>query len=155
MNLYLVQHAEAKSKVEDPERPLSEQGQADIRKVAAYVAAWAPLQVSHIIHSGKTRAQQTAEVLAQALSPSEGVTVSADLPPLAEPTIWAGRLTDIQTDVMLVGHLPHLSKLAALLLCQNENKKIVDFQMGGIVCLGRDEAGDWSVRWMVTPQIVA
>ena len=30
MNLYLVQHARAKQKEEDPERPLTEKGQADI-----------------------------------------------------------------------------------------------------------------------------
>ena len=37
----------------------------------------------------------------------------------------------------------------------DETKKLVDFQMGGVVCLGRDDDGDWSLRWMVTPEIVA
>jgi len=155
MKLYLVQHAEAKSKQEDPDRPLSDKGLADIRKVAAYVAANASPHVSQIIHSGKTRAKQTAEVLAKALSPSERVDTSPDLAPLAEPSIWTGQLADAQSDMMLVGHLPHMSKLAALLITQDQEQKVVNFQMGGVVCLARDEAGDWSLQWMVTPEIVA
>ena len=55
---------------------------------------------------------------------------------------------------MLVGHLPHLSKLTAQLVCQDENRTIVDFPASGIVCLGREESGTWSVRWMVIPQIL-
>ena len=55
---------------------------------------------------------------------------------------------------MLIGHLPHLSKLAALLLCHGEAQTVVEFQMGGMVCLGRDDGDDWSLRWMVTPEII-
>ena len=33
--LYLVQHAEAKSKAEDPQRPLTEHGIEDVARVAA------------------------------------------------------------------------------------------------------------------------
>jgi phosphohistidine phosphatase len=155
MKLYLVQHAEAKSKQEDPDRPLSEKGRADISKVAAYVAEQTSPQVAHIIHSGKSRAQQTAEVVAKAIPPSDGVSISAKLAPLTEPSIWTERLAATDTDTILVGHLPHLSNLAALLLCQDEDNKVVSFQMGGVVCLGRDEEGNWSLQWMVTPAIVA
>jgi len=34
MRLYLIQHAKAKSKQENPARPLSRKGREDIRKVA-------------------------------------------------------------------------------------------------------------------------
>ena len=34
MNLYLVQHAKAKQKEEDPERPLTENGISSISRVA-------------------------------------------------------------------------------------------------------------------------
>jgi len=154
MNLYLVQHAEAKREEEDPRRPLSDRGWTDIRKVATFVAPRGGIQVRRILHSGKTRARQTAEVLAQYLRPAEGIQETDALEPLANPSTWAQRLAEATEDTMLVGHLPHLSKLASLLLCQDETKRIVDFQMGGIVCLSRDEAGSWFVRWMVIPQIL-
>jgi len=154
MNLYLVQHAEPKPKEEDPQRPLSEKGWSDIRKVGAFIAEHANIQVSSIMHSGKTRAQQTAEALAEYLNPSEGVKEVEGLKPLDDPAIWAKRLAEIKEDIMLVGHLPHLGKLSAYLLSQDEDKKIIDFQMGGVICLGRDVSGIWSVRWMMIPQLL-
>ena len=154
MQLYLVQHAAPKSKEEDPERPLSEKGWADIRRVAAHLAGHADIQVRQINHSGKARAKQTAEALAEVLQPAEGSREVADINPLADPAIWARQLAEIGEDAMLVGHLPHLSKLAAHLLCRDDQLKVVDFQMGGVVCLSRDEAGAWSIRWMVTPEII-
>ncbi len=153
MNLYLVQHAEAKAKTEDPKRPLSEKGQADIQMVAAYVAKHSNIKLGQIKHSGKTRARQTAAALAEALQPAGGISQAADLTPLAEVSAWAARLAAMTEDVMLVGHLPHLSKLAALLLCQDDTKTVVAFQMGSLVCLGRDEKGVWALRWVVRPEI--
>jgi phosphohistidine phosphatase len=154
MNLYLVQHAEAKREEEDPERPLSEKGRADIRKVADYIAQHIDINVSSIMHSGKTRARETAEILAEYLNPPEGIEQAEGLEPLAEPSAWGERLAEMKEDTMLVGHLPHLLKLSAHLLTQDETKKILNFSMGGIVCLGRDESGDWSVRWMIIPEIL-
>jgi phosphohistidine phosphatase len=154
MNLYLVQHAEAKREEEDPQRSLSKKGWTDIRKVAAYIAEHINIQVSSIVHSGKTRARQTAETLAEYLNPPEGIKEAEGLEPLAEPSAWVNRLAETKEDIMLVGHLPHLGKLSAHLLCQDETKKILDFQMGGIVCLRKDESGIWSVQWMILPQLI-
>ena len=64
------------------------------------------------------------------------------------------QLEKMNVDCMLVGHLPHLERLASYLLCQDPGKKVVDFSMAGIVCLTRDESGTWSVSWMVIPEIV-
>ncbi len=153
MNLYLVQHAEPKRKEEDPQRPLSEKGKADIRKVADFVVKHMGIRVKSIMHSGKLRARQTAEILAEYLNPPEGIKEVEGLEPLADPSIWVNRLIETQEDTMLVGHLPHLMKLSSYLLCQDVNKKIVDFRMGGMVCLSRDES-IWSVQWMVIPEIL-
>lgn len=155
MNLYLVQHAEAKPESEDPERSLTEKGWRDIRKVSGFAPKQAGVQVSRILHSGKTRARQTAEALAEHLKPSEGVHATDGVDPLADPSIWANRLAEVQQDLMIVGHLPHLSKLAALLLVGSDAKEVVKFEQGGIVCLSKDDSGSWAVRWMVIPRIVA
>lgn len=155
MRVYLVQHGEAKPKEDDPQRPLSEKGWADVRKVAFFIAEQVSVKVNSIEHSGKTRAQQTAEVLAKHLNPDEGCKEVIGLGPLDDPEIWAKRLAETDQDRILVGHLPHLAKLAALLLCQDTEKEIVCFQMGGIVCLGKDESGAWSVNWMLVPQMLS
>ncbi|MCD6138753.1 MAG: histidine phosphatase family protein, partial [Deltaproteobacteria bacterium] len=102
MKLYLVQHAEAKKKDEDPQRPLSEKGWTDIKKVAAFAAEQANIKVSNIMHSGKTRARQTAEAMADYLTPPEGIRKEEGLEPLGAlekrrdwsllPILWCGQV---------------------------------------------------------------
>jgi len=154
MKLYLVQHGDAKPKEEDPERPLSAKGLADVGKVADFLRSGVGITVSSITHSGKLRARQTADLLAKRLNPPFGATQADGLDPLAKSTMWAARLKTVGEDVMLVGHLPHLSSLAARLLCGDEGKKIVSFTTGSVLCLERDAAGGWAIRWMVTPELI-
>lgn len=155
MNVYLVQHAQATSKEVAPQRPLTEKGMQDIRRVAAFIEQHAGLDVDRIFHSGKTRARQTAETLAGYLAPEKGVHEAEGLDPLADPTIWAERLAIEDADIALVGHLPYMSRFASLLLAGDSKKEIVAFRQGAIVCLTRTgEGAGWSLGWMITPQIL-
>ena len=52
MKLYLVQHGEAKSKAEDPRRPLTERGKEEVARVAAF-AAGASLQAKGYMDRGQ------------------------------------------------------------------------------------------------------
>ena len=153
MLVYLVQHAEAKREEEDPARDLTGKGRQDITRMARY-AGDLPLRVSRIYHSGKTRALRTAEILAASLKPAHGVSEAEGLKPLDAPVIWADRLQDMTEDLALVGHLPHLARLAALLTCGDPEKSVINFKMGGMVCLKRLEAGDWAVEWMLIPELL-
>lgn len=153
MFLYLVQHAEAKKEEIDPTRPLSEKGIQDIHKVASYLSHL-NFTLHKIFHSSKLRARQTAEILAKNLKPSKGVSEVDGLSPLDDPYIWGNRLKDIPEDVMLVGHLPHLGRLTSFLLSGDVNKNIVSFRMAGVVCLKRDDNGEWLLQWMLTPETV-
>jgi len=153
MFVYLVQHAEAKSEQEDPARSLSEKGIHDIKKVASYVSQ-NNLKIHMIFHSPKVRAKQTAEVLSGHLKPAKGISEVDGLGPLDEPDIWAKRLIDVPEDIMLVGHLPHLYRLASLLLCGDKDKHVISFKMAGIVCLRRDDTESYALQWMLTPEII-
>jgi phosphohistidine phosphatase len=153
MNVYLVQHAEAISDQEDPLRPLSAKGREDITRVAAYLSQL-NIPVSKIFHSTKLRAKQTAEILFEHLKPSRGVSEADGLSPLDDPALWAERLRDLPDGIILAGHLPHLARLASLLLCGDIDKNIVSFRMAGVVCLQRDDMGSWLLQWMLTPDVV-
>ena len=153
MFLYLVQHAEAKRAEEDPGRDLTERGRIDIENVAHHMKRL-NVQVRQIFHSGKTRARSTALVLAQHLQPPAGVSEALGLAPLDDPEIWTGRIVKIDEDILLVGHLPHLARLAAILMNGDKERSVVNFQMGGVVRLRRMEAGQWAVDWMVVPEII-
>jgi len=142
------------SKDEDPDRPLTEKGLTDIKRVATYVAKKAVIKVGIIVHSGKVRAQRTAEEIYEVLTDTATVTSVKDLEPMSDPAIWAEKIGEQEKDIMLVGHLPHLAKLAALLLCGDANKQIVSFEMAGMVCLEKVGKEKWAVKWMITPEMV-
>ena len=154
MYIYLVQHGESKSKEEDPERPLTENGVQYTEKVAMYVSEKCNIEIKRIIHSGKKRALQTAEIFKEYLNPPGGVVFEKELEPMSAPWGWVEKLKDLEEDIMIVGHLPHLKRLSSLLLCQDESKTIIDFKNSGVVCLYKNESGIWSVFWVLVPSIV-
>lgn len=154
MKLYLMQHGQAKSKKEDPDRPLTEKGQEEVEFISAFVARHLTISIDQIMHSGKMRAQETAELAAEQFRPAKGIIIGEDLDPMADPNLWVQRLAGMDDDIMLVGHLPHLEKLTTLLVCDRTDGRPVGFQMGGIVCLNRDEQRAWSLEWMLTPDIL-
>lgn len=153
MLLYLVQHAEAKREEEDPARDLTEKGRIDMESVAHHLKRL-NVHVAQIFHSGKTRARSTANVLARHLQPRAGASEAPGLAPLDDPEIWAGRIAQMDEDIFLVGHLPHLGRLAGLLLNGDKEKCAINFQMGGVVRLRRMDAGQWAVEWMLVPEII-
>src|SRR5438034_9734698 len=152
MDLYLVQHGDAQSEAIDPARPLTDRGRQEVERVAR-AAARAGASVARIAHSGKLRARQTAETVAAELRPSQGVAELAGLAPMDDPAIAQRLVTQLREPALLVGHLPHLSRLASLLLVGDATREIVAFRMGGIVCLEND-AGRWRIKWILTPETV-
>jgi phosphohistidine phosphatase len=153
MFLYLVQHGDAKREEEDPSRPLSYKGIEDVKKVASFISRL-DITVEEVLHSSKLRAKQTAEILSDSLLITKGISETKGLAPLDEPNIWAEKLKTKTHSLMLVGHLPHLGKLSSFLLSGDKEKSIIAFKMGGVVCIKRDDAGIWTLQWMITPEIV-
>lgn len=154
MRLYLVQHAQAAAKDVDPQRPLTEQGRRDIQKVAGFIK---PLDIAadYIWHSGKKRAAQTAEILAEIAETNNPPAARDGLSPLDDVAALADDLVSAAGSIMIVGHLPFLAKLASLLVTGSQSAEPVAFKQGGVVCLGRTDENRWQVEWMVTPELLA
>jgi phosphohistidine phosphatase len=147
MELYLVQHAEAKSKEEDPERSLTNNGKEEANLVAAHSAKIT--EVHRIMHSPKLRARQTADIFAghnhASSSEEEG------LKPLDDPEIAKKLIESQESNLMLVGHLPHLNRLSSLLLSENSEADVVSFRKSAVVCLEKTDS--WRVKWILTPEL--
>jgi len=151
MKLYLVRHGEAKSEKEDPDRSLTDRGTAEIRAVAE-AAKRAGLKPAQIFHSGKRRAQQTAEILATALRcPLEA---AVGLKPNDDVQPWIDRITTDNKELMLVGHLPFLQKLAMRLVSGGEEIPLVAFRYGAIICLGTTPGRFWVIHWILHPDLI-
>lgn len=151
MQVYLVQHGEAKPEAEDPARPLTDRGREEVRRVAERTAALG-IQVAEIRHSEKLRARQTAEIFAAALCPSRGMREMEGLAPADDPGKARAAIESAREPLMLVGHLPHLSRLASLLLVGDFGREIIRFRNGAIVCLVQVE-GRWLLQWTITPEL--
>jgi len=153
MEVLLIQHAEATPKDVNPERPLSEKGLKDIRKIAKFLyhSGW---QCKKILHSGKLRADQTAGHLLDAGFPNANVEATGGLSPNDPVAPVAGRLNSMTENTTLVGHLPFMEKLVSFLLIGRDDRTAVQFSQGGGVCLTRQEDGSWSICWMVIPELL-
>jgi phosphohistidine phosphatase len=153
MFLYLMQHGLALAKDVDPERPLSEQGRAETRRVAR-AAAGAGIGVDEIWHSRKLRAKQTAEILAEHLQPVGGIIEMDGLAPMDDPVPVAARLAAEDRVILVAGHMPFLERLADLLLSPRGGQGVVRFTNSALVAIEKTPAGD-RVALLVPPDFVA
>ncbi len=153
MRVYLVQHGEARPEEEDPQRRLTDEGVRNVQKVARFLRPLG-LKVETIWQSGKPRAQQTAEILAGAVSASQGVVQRNGLAPKDPVAPVRQAIEQSAGDLMIVGHLPFLGKLAALLVADNEETEIVAFRFGCVVCVERNEDGSCKLVWMIVPGLL-
>jgi phosphohistidine phosphatase len=151
MRLYLVQHGKPVSKQENPDRPLSPEGRVDVERVGALLRRRG-IGGARVLHSGKTRARETAEILTAALESPRKPETSEGLSPKDEVRDTARALEDSPEDLVVVGHLPHLGRLTSLLVAGDPEIALVRFQQGGVVCLEKGEEG-WTIAWMIVPEI--
>lgn len=153
MKLCLVQHGDAVSKDVDPDRPLSEKGRRDIARLAAFLQR-AGVRTERIVHSGKTRAEQSALSLAEALLGDGEIEATDGIAPNDAVEKFAKKLGRSSGDTMLVGHLPFMARLVAHLLGGSADAVRVAYQPGSAVCLERLDSGDWQLLWMLRPELL-
>jgi phosphohistidine phosphatase len=154
VRVYLVQHAEAKPEEIDPQRRLSGEGIRNAQRVAAFLKP-RRITVHSIWHSGKARAQQTAEIFASSLILSEALTHREGLSPNADVNRIQRAVEQSKGDLMIVGHLPFLSKLASMLVNEDETRDVVIFQNACVVCLEKGDAARWRIVWTITPELLS
>ena len=150
MRLYLVQHGDSVPEQADPQRPLSAAGRRQVEAVARLLAS-AGVRPARTTHSGKLRAQQTAELLAMACAPDHGVEAAAGLSPNDPVKPVARMVASLSADTMLVGHLPFMGRLAGRLVTGDEHVDVVAFVPGTVLCLEPGADDRWRVVWMVRP----
>ncbi len=153
MRLYLAQHGEACPKEVDPERPLTEKGRSDVERMARFLAD-AGIRAQRVIHSGKRRAEQTATLLAQGIAPEVELEVSGLINPQDPPEAFDWQSDAWDRDTLVVGHLPFMARLVSHLLIQDEERILTEFRPGTVICLEKEEPGDWRIAWMVRPELL-
>jgi phosphohistidine phosphatase len=149
MDFYLARHGEAVADAIDPRRPLTHAGRENVERVAR-LAVQKAVNLSVIFHSGILRAAQTAEIFAAHLAPGGAVLAMSGLRPEDDPSLAAAELAVSGSPVMLVGHLPHMNRLASLLALGDAEGDGINFMPAMMACYSR--AGSlWALKWTLTP----
>jgi phosphohistidine phosphatase len=145
--VYLLHHADAVGPDVDPQRPLSSLGHEHAARLAGVLKdrrVAPPL----IWHSGKLRARQTGEAVLRMCAPFATFTMVRGLSPEDPPDIIVAALQRETRDVMLVGHMPHLDRLLAMLTRQRIDG---GFPQHGCVSVETTDDGiTWRELWRVT-----
>ncbi len=147
----LVDHAEAVAPEVDAQRPATEAGLGTAERLAREAARHG-VEPVEIWHSGKLRARQTGEVFRRACNPRAAFTMVRGLRPSDPSDILADRLAGETRDLLLVGHMPLISRLLRRLL--GRVGEDVAFPPHGVVALQPDPAGNparWREAWRLGP----
>lgn len=152
MRVYLVQHGEAHPEEVSAERELTPRGRGDVERVSAMLDRCG-VRVANVYHSGKTRARQTAEFLAERLAPGIAPEALSGINPNDPAGPFAEQMQGWSEDTLVAGHMPFVGRLAALLVAGRETPPAVAFRPGSVACLERDAQGRWVVAWMLRPEL--
>lgn len=153
MKVYLVRHGEAVPAAEDAARVLTDKGREDAARLAAVLKGQG-VRVDKLWHSTRLRAIQTAEIVAREIGARDVSQRRDGLGPDDDVERWAQELVGVAEDLMLVGHLPFLKRLASLLLTRTLDYDVPGFAVAGAVCLERMKTGAWRFVWALGPEMV-
>lgn len=154
MKIYCVRHGHAElTPDKNGDRPLTARGRQEIERIANYLAS-RDFHVSHVMHSEKCRARQTAEILAQKIAADTSIQESLLLSPDASIEPLLEELQHWDDHTLLVGHMPCISFLVSKLVVGSDKHDLVCFTPGTVVCLERLEGRRWIISWILRAELI-
>ena len=156
MKIYLLRHGTAEPRgpgVPEAARALTPEGRTEIRAVAKQ-ASQAGVSPQLILSSPFVRALETARIAGKALGCDRIFETKSALPDLPPAQIWSEiREHRDAKEIMVAGHEPHLSRLAAFLL---EAPLDIDMKKGALLRIDvedHDGPPRGVLKWMLTPRL--
>jgi len=153
MRVYLMQHGEAVSEEEDPQRPLSVRGRAQVETSASAIVRLG-LRFDAMVVSSKIRSRQTTEIVAKTTGYTGEITETDTIEPSADPEDGVAALARLsgRESVFVAGHMPSLAGIVSSLLAESE-KVSVAFSNGGLCAIEAAElpTHDAALLFSLTP----
>lgn len=153
MQLFIIRHAHAVDSAEDPERPLSKRGRDQVRTLAKFLRESDALSVDEFWHSPLARSRETAELLKKQLESRAKQVEVAGLDGADDPAVIATQLKKPRGRLAIIGHEPHLSALASLLVVGMAEPSRFILKKSAVLALEQTD-GVWAVRWQVSPELL-
>ena len=156
MKLCLLRHAEAEPRgpgVAEAARQLTQNGKKELRAVLK-LARDAGVEPEAILTSPWTRALETATAAGDVLGCKNLIETKSLLPDIQPSHVW-GEIRSLRPlkEIMIVGHEPHMSRLASFLL---EAPVAIDFKKAGLLRIEVQEKEGpprGVLKWMLTPKL--
>lgn len=147
----------AKKNSEDHLRPLTDKGRKKTQKVALRLREWIK-GVDLIVSSPYTRAQQTADIVAQVFAGTK-VVEAPELVPTNPPQAFKRWLVSHAGDhkkILIIGHQPHLGILASYLMT-NQTEPVLEIKKSGALSLKVESFKDFvpgtaKLEWLLQPR---
>lgn len=154
MKVYLMRHGEAEGIYDGDEPALTAKGKADVNRVGEALSS-KDIQLDQIYHSGKLRARQTAEIVKSNLGGDIPISIKEGLKPNDPVSAIVGNLKDNTENILIIGHLPFMAKLALSLLAVTESEKSdlkISFSTASVACLEYAKSFGWKLHWFIDPE---
>lgn len=151
-----MQHGPSLDPTEDPAESLSAVGREVVRATARALKRL-DLTLDALISSPKARARQSAEIVAATLGFESRLIAQSELvKPLTPPGEVLDHLRNLAgaQRILMVGHLPHLARLASLLLSGQPDWVVVTFERGGVCRIDLENLGlPGRLVWHLPPAV--
>lgn len=156
MNISILRHGTAENRAlgkPDAERRLTKDGRRELKAVLQ-LARKAGIAPDVILTSPLTRALETARIAEEEFQCQPAVETKSLLPDVAPAQVWRElREHRNAKEIMLVGHEPQLSRIAAFLL---EAPLVIDLKKGALLRIAvQDSQGPprGVLRSLLTPKL--
>lgn len=153
MRLYIVQHGDAVQKDVDPNRPLSDRGRADIQRLTEWLSSH-NVQIVQILHSGKDRARESAEILQPLLESPSQIHARDGLAPNDSPESFLRQLRGLKKDMLIVSHMPFVARTVSQALTGAPDRQLVEFVPGSVAGIESTDGASWRLFVFIRPEFL-
>lgn len=154
MKIYLMRHGEALSPQKDPERGLTDKGKFNVELVAKHLQNQG-VTFSHLLHSKKKRARETAEIMGSILAPGITLSVHDKVTPNDDPTLIFSEINSWDKDTLIASHLPFIPNLMTLLTEKDAYMTAITFETATVICLEKVNSYKWAIKWHTAPSEIS
>jgi phosphohistidine phosphatase len=156
MELFILRHGKASREPPpggtDDDRTLTSRGRKDIARVAGWMEETG-IEPDAIGSSPLLRARETAGIVAGTLHRKAVTGCWDELRPGGDLDALTARILPAGDLVLIVGHEPQLSALAARIISGAGAR--IRLGKGGLAMIGEiDSAGHGELRWLLTPDLI-
>ncbi len=154
MLIYIMRHGQAAKPNDQSESQLTTEGRKSVSRQAQQLNQHLSRNdnnLSAVIHSGNKRAEETATIIHNLVAPYASITLQSGLLPNDDPRLILPLIKQLTLPMLIVGHLPFIPQLIALLSNGKTVKEQLNLAPGVIIVMSSSNLS-WSLESIISPE---